>query len=82
MKTLKQTAVISSGINKPLSEMGSGVLYVTVQDLYDGTSIRTSRLGRIRISETELEAKALAEGDIVFGKSSVKRTELVTRVNS
>jgi type I restriction enzyme S subunit len=72
-KTLKQAAEISAGINKPLSEMGSGALYVTVQDLYDGTSIRTNRLNRIRLSPAEVEAKALSVGDIVFGKSSVKR---------
>ena len=73
VKTLKHAAEISAGINKPLSEMGSGALYVTVQDLYDGTSIRTDRLSRIRVSPAEIEAKGLAAGDIVFGKSSVKR---------
>ena len=73
VRTLKQAAVISTGINKPLSEMGSGALYVTVQDLYDGTSIPTSRLSRIKVSSAEIETRALAAGDIVFGKSSVKR---------
>jgi len=73
VKTLKQAAEISTGINKPLSEMGSGALYVTVQDLYDGTSIRTNRLSRIKVSPVEIETRALAVGDIVFGKSSVKR---------
>jgi type I restriction enzyme S subunit len=71
--TLKQVAEISAGINKPISEMGSGALYVTVQDLYDGRSIRIQRLGRIRVSPLEIHAKALVVGDIVFGKSSVKR---------
>ena len=65
--------MISTGINKPLSEMGSGALYVTVQDLYDGTSIPTSRLSRIKVSSAEIETRALGAGDIVFGKSSVKR---------
>jgi type I restriction enzyme S subunit len=73
VKLLKQVAEISTGINKPLSEMGSGALYVTVQDLYDGTSIRTNRLSRIKVSPSEIDAKGLAVGDIVFGKSSVKR---------
>ena len=71
--SLKQVAQIGTGINKPVSEMGTGALYVTVQDLYDGTSIRTSRLGRIKVTPAELERKSLAVGDIVFGKSSVKR---------
>ena len=73
VNTLKHAALISTGINKPLSEMGSGALYVTVQDLYDGTSIPTSRLSRIKVSSAEIETRALAAGDIVFGKSSVKR---------
>ena len=72
-RPLKVVAEISAGINKPLSEMGRGALYVTVQDLYDGTSIRTDRLSRIKVSPAEIEAKGLAAGDIVFGKSSVKR---------
>ncbi len=71
--TLKQAAEIHTGINKSLSEMGSGTLYVTVQDLYNGTSIRIERLGRIRVSAAEIQARILTVGDIVFGKSSVKR---------
>jgi type I restriction enzyme S subunit len=73
VKRLKQVAEISTGINKPLSEMGSGALYVTVQDLYDKTSIRTERLSRIKVSPSEIETRGLTSGDIVFGKSSVKR---------
>jgi type I restriction enzyme S subunit len=73
VKRLKQVAEISTGINKPLSEMGSGALYVTVQDLYDKTSIRTERLSRIKVSPNEIETRGLMVGDIVFGKSSVKR---------
>jgi len=71
--TLKQAAEIHPGVNKPISEMGSGTLYVTVQDLYDATSIRTERLGRIRVSMQEVIEKSLVPGDIIFGKSSVKR---------
>ena len=71
--TLKRAAEISTGINKPISEMGRGTLYVTVQDLYDGTSIRTDQLGRIQVSAAEIATRTLESGDIVFGKSSVKR---------
>jgi type I restriction enzyme S subunit len=73
VKRLKQVAEINTGINKPLSEMGRGALYVTVQDLYDKTSIRTERLSRIKVSQSEIETRSLTVGDIVFGKSSVKR---------
>jgi type I restriction enzyme S subunit len=73
VKRLEQVAEICTGINKPLSEMGSGSLYVTVQDLYDKTSIRTDRLSRIKVTPSEIETRGLVIGDIVFGKSSVKR---------
>ena len=73
VKRLRDVADLSPGINKPVSEMGAGVLYVTVQDLYNGTSIRVERLGRIRVSAAELQSQALIAGDIIFGKSSVKR---------
>ena len=71
--SLQHVASISPGINKSISEMGQGTLYVTVQDLYDGTSIRVEKLGRIIVSQAEVEAKSLIPGDIVFGKSSVSR---------
>ena len=70
---LRNAAEVDTGINKPTDSMGSGALYVTVQDLYHGTSIRGELLGRIQLSEAEIQAYALRPGDIVFGKSSVKR---------
>lgn len=73
VKRLADIAQISPGINKPVSEMGSGVLYVTVQDLYSGNSVNIERLGRIRLSAQETTLYALQPGDIIFGKSSVKR---------
>jgi type I restriction enzyme S subunit len=70
---LKDAAEIATGINKPLGFMGRGVLYVTVQDLYHGNSIPQDVLGRIELSPAEIQENALKVGDIVFGKSSVKR---------
>ena len=54
--------------------MGTGALYVTVQDLYArnvDTNEQTWAASKSRRSE--LERKSLAVGDIVFSKSSVKR---------
>ena len=73
VKRLAHIAQINPGINKPVSEMGTGVLYVTVQDLYSGNSVNIERLSRIRLSVQETVLYALQPGDIVFGKSSVKR---------
>ena len=71
--TLNRLSKIQAGINKPASAMGSGVLYVTVQDLYSGSFIQADRLGRIKLSPNEVTANRLEPNDIVFGKSSVKR---------
>lgn len=73
VKRLADIAQINPGINKPVSAMGAGVLYVTVQDLYSGNSVDIDRLGRIRLSAQERVLYALQPGDIIFGKSSVKR---------
>jgi type I restriction enzyme S subunit len=70
---LCKVADIGPGINKALSEMGSGSLYVTVEDIYHGSFLDAERLGRIRISKSEVERFSLQIGDLVLGKSSVKR---------
>ena len=70
---LIDVAKIISGINKPASEMGQGALYLTVKELYVGNYIDTKLLGRIRVSENEIDSKSLVLGDVIFGKSSVKR---------
>ena len=70
---LSKVAEIGPGINKALSEMGSGSLYVTVEDIYHGSFLDAGRLGRIRISKSEVERFSLQVGDLVLGKSSVKR---------
>ena len=70
---LKSVATIRPGVNKPKEAMGSGVRYVTVKDLYDGTSIRPESLPRVELSQAEIERFSLSPGDIVICKSSVKR---------
>jgi type I restriction enzyme S subunit len=70
---LSRVAEIGPGINKALSEMGTGSLYVTVEDIYHGSFLDAGRLGRIRISKSEVERFSLQVGDLVLGKSSVKR---------
>jgi len=70
---LSSIAELSPGINKPLASMGSGYLYVTVQDIYKGASLSIEGLGRIEITKSEYERFSLKVGDLVMGKSSVKR---------
>ena len=44
-----------------------------MRDLYSGTSIPITALGRINVSAAEIDARRLEDGDIVFGRSPVKR---------
>lgn len=53
--------------------MGSGALYVTVKDIYVGSSLNIGDLGRMKVSKEEAERFGLRAGDLVLGKSSVKR---------
>ena len=71
---LRTLATIRPGVNKPKAAMGSGVRYVTVQDLYGGTSVHPEKLQRTRLSEVEIGKFCLDPGDIIICKSSVKRT--------
>jgi type I restriction enzyme S subunit len=73
LKSLSDVGLIFPGINKSLSFMGKGTYYVTVQDLYSGSIIDIDKLGRIQLTAEELKLHKLETGDIVFGKSSVKR---------
>lgn len=73
-KKLGDISEIESGINKPLSFIGKGgSKYITVLELYEGSQIQTEKAGRIEVSNEEIRKYLLQRGDIVFGKSSVKR---------
>jgi type I restriction enzyme S subunit len=74
VKRLVDVAEIRPGINKPIANMGTGTLYVTVQDVYREYAIQNEGLTRIQITDSEQESYRLESGDVVFGKSSVKRT--------
>jgi len=70
---LGNVATLIAGINKPLTAMGRGTLYLTVQETYVGSRVDPDSLGRIDLTFDEIARFGLRAGDIVFGKSSVKR---------
>ena len=70
--TLEKVAVLQPGINVSIDAFGSGLPYVTVQDLYDGTRIPVDRLRLVEVPASQVERFRLKDGDIVIGKSSVK----------
>lgn len=73
-KKLGDISKIESGINKSLNFIGKGgTKYITVMELYEGSKILTEKAGRIEVTNDEIRKYSLKSGDIVFGKSSVKR---------
>ena len=70
---LSSISHIQAGINKNIEQMGSGFLYVTVKDAYEDKYINVETLGRIALTDSEKKFYSLQIGDIIFGKSSVKR---------
>jgi type I restriction enzyme S subunit len=64
---------IRNGINPQKSQFGSGVPFVTVNNLYDGLEIKTENLQRVTISPAQATNFQLLSGDICFVRSSVKR---------
>lgn len=69
---LADVSALQAGINYPAEAFGRGTLYVTVQDLYAGTSINATLLGRVNSKPVEINRYSLDIEDIVIGKSSVK----------
>lgn len=61
-----------SGCTITAAQMGSGVKYVTVQQLYYGNSISVEDAPRANLSMVDIEKYCLVPGDILLGKSSVK----------
>jgi type I restriction enzyme S subunit len=70
--TLEKVAALQPGINVSAAAFGSGLPYVTVQDLYNGTRIPVENLRLVEVPASQVERFRLKDGDIVIGKSSVK----------
>jgi len=69
---LGDIARLQPGINVSAKAFGSGLPYVTVQDLYSGTRIPTDKLRLVSVPASTAKKFSLVDGDIVIGKSSVK----------
>ena len=64
---------MSNGLNFSKEQVGSGTKIVGVKDLfYNDVYAKLEGLGRVEISNKEIQKKKLSDGDILFVRSSVK----------
>ena len=64
---------INNGYNPPKKDFGTGIPFVTVNNLYDGLSIDYDSLDKVVVSNKQIQKYKLNYGDICFVRSSVKR---------
>lgn len=73
LKALGEISDLEVGLSKPRIIFGHGCLVVTVQDLYKGSTVDTSALKRVVVTEEEIRKYRLFKNDILIGNASVKR---------
>ena len=64
---------INNGYNPSKKDFGTGIPFVTVNNLYDGLSIDYDSLDKVMVSNKQIQKYKLNYGDICFVRSSVKR---------
>jgi len=62
-----------NGVFKRREDFGSGVPIVNVSDLYRSLYVDMSLTERVRVTENELNRYQIAQGDLFFCRSSLKR---------
>ena len=71
VKTLGELGSFKNGVNKPKEAFGKGTKFVNISDSYS-TYLDCESLGRLQITDKEIESYSLKKGDLVFVRSSVK----------
>jgi len=66
-------ADVRNGTNPKKEDFGSGIPFVTVNNLYGGLAIDIEHLSRVQVSRSVGERYRLLRGDICIVRSSVKR---------
>lgn len=64
---------INNGYNPPKKDFGTGIPFVTVNNLYNGLNIDYDSLDKVMVSNKQIQKYKLNYGDICFVRSSVKR---------
>jgi len=64
---------LKNGFNADKEAFGSGVEFINLMDIFGQSEISRMPLGRVQISQSQLEQYKIKRGDVLFVRSSVKR---------
>ncbi|HET9569790.1 MAG TPA: restriction endonuclease subunit S [Bacteroidales bacterium] len=71
---LKDVGTFKNGINKSNEDFGHGVPFVNLMDVFGKPTISELKLGLVNANENEIINYELKKGDVLFIRSSVKKT--------
>lgn len=60
----------SNGVNKDAKDYGNGCLFVNISDVFREFTIDPKKLGRVNVTDKEIENYKLEKGDLVLDRSS------------
>jgi type I restriction enzyme, S subunit len=64
--------MFSNGVNKLAEAFGHGIRFVNIMDIFRNIQIDPDKLGRVEVTQSELESYKLEKGDVLLVRSSVK----------
>ena len=64
------SGIFSTGIGKDKEAYGKGCLFVTIIDVFRDFTINPKKLGRVTLTQDEIEKYRLIKGDLVIDRSS------------
>ena len=71
---LGQKGEFKNGINKGKEDFGFGVPFVNLMDVFGKTVLTEDNFGLVNASEKEVKQYELKKGDVLFIRSSVKKS--------
>ena len=73
-KHLSEVGTFKNGINKDAKDFGHGYPIVNLMDIFGKSRLSNIEFGLVNASENDLRAFKIEKGDVLFIRSSVKRT--------
>lgn len=74
VKRLGELGNFKNGLNASKEAFGSGMQFINLMDVFGKAEIKKTPLERVEISKKELENYRIQKGDVLFVRSSVKRS--------
>ena len=71
---LGELGTFKNGLNKDSSEFGHGIPFVNLMDVFGKTILEEADFGLVNATEKDIEMYSLRMGDVLFIRSSVKRS--------